>query len=159
MAANQMSMRNQREIQSVCEAAKRSGGFTLIELMVVVAVVAILGAIAFPSYQDAVRKGHRGQAKADLVDLAQRAERYRTVNGSYAGFSLSAADQKSPRQGTTRYNVSLTLDNAAPRTFLLKATPTTAQKDPRCRVLVLNHLGQKTIEGNPSPTGTAADCW
>lgn len=136
----------------------RMRGFTLIELMVVVAVIAILGAIAFPSYQEAVRKGHRGQAKADLLDLAQRAERFRTINGTYEGFALGSGDDKSPRQGTQRYTVTLA---TTPTTFTLKAAPFNAQqrKDARCRTLVLNQAGEKTIEGSPTPTGTAAECW
>ena len=56
-------------------AAKRAPGFTLIELMIVVAVVAILVAIAYPSYQEQIRKSRRAQAKADLVEYAGLAER------------------------------------------------------------------------------------
>lgn len=135
-------------------------GFTLIELMIVVAVIAILGAIAYPSYQDAVRKGHRGQAKADLVDLAQRAERYRTVVGSYEGFAVSGVDAQSPREGTARYTVARTDDETDPNAFALSATPTGAQTaDVRCQTLTINQLGQKGVTGTPAPTGQATDCW
>ena len=138
----------------------RVGGFTLIELMVVVAVVAILVAIAYPSYHDAVRKGHRGQAKADLVDLAQRAERYRTVNGSYGGFLVAGDDAQSPRQGDARYTVARTDDGSDPNAFVLKATPRDAQaRDVRCMTLTINQAGQKGVEGDPAPTGQATDCW
>ena len=58
---------------------KHAKGFTLIELMIVVAVVAILATIAMPSYQEHVRKSRRAQAKADLVELAQQLERHHTV--------------------------------------------------------------------------------
>lgn len=134
---------------------KRMCGFTLIELMVVVAVVAILAAIAYPSYQDAVRKGHRGQAKADLVDLAQRAERIRTVTGSYDSFAIVAPDDQSPRQGTARYTIARD-DDEDPSAFVITATPVGAQAaDTRCGTLILNQLGQKTIGG----TGEASDCW
>lgn len=134
-----------------------ASGFTLIELMIVVAVIAILAAIAMPAYQDAIRKGHRGQAKADLLDIAQRAERFRTINGSYQDFTLSSLDEKSPRQGVARYEIGLVTDSTS---FTLKAVPTGAQtKDTRCKTLVLNHAGTKSIEGSPAPTGTAADCW
>ena len=138
----------------------RESGFTLIELMVVVAVIAILVGIAYPSYQDAVRKGHRGQAKADLVELAQRAERHRTVTGSYAGFAIAAPDNQSPRQGTARYTIARADDRTDPAVFRLTATPTGAQaSDTRCGTLILDQLGRKTIGGTPSPTGVDADCW
>ncbi|MDW7601742.1 prepilin-type N-terminal cleavage/methylation domain-containing protein, partial [Stenotrophomonas maltophilia] len=60
-------------------AGRLARGFTLIELMIVVAVVAILAAIAYPSYSEHVRKSRRAQAKADLVEYAQLAERFHTV--------------------------------------------------------------------------------
>ena len=117
-------------------------GFTLIELMVVVAVVAILVAIALPSYHESVRKGHRGQAKADLVDVAQQAERFRTVNNTYAGFS-PASDQ-SPAVGTARYDieVEITEDGAG---FTAVASPVigSSQASDRCGALTINQAGTK----------------
>lgn len=143
--------------------AKKTSGFTLIELMIVVAVVAILAAIAIPSYQDSVRKARRGQAKADLVELAQRAERFHTVNNTYAGFftPLDASDKVSPRDGNGPY-YTITRDggaDTAANTFVLSAAPVAASgqtKDIRCMTLTLNQAGSKQIVGG---TGTAADCW
>lgn len=136
--------------------ALRLGGFTLIELMTVVAVMAILVTIAVPNYQDAVRKGRRGQAKADLVELAQRAERHHTVNNTYNGFSLSSNDQRSPRTGDSfHYDVSVEVMNGG-RGFSLSAVPRGAQRnDARCMALGINQAGQKTISGS----GTVQDCW
>ena len=67
---------------------RTGAGFTLIELMIVVAVVAILASIAVPAYQEQIRKSRRAQAKADMVEYAQMAERYFTVNNTYVGFTL-----------------------------------------------------------------------
>lgn len=64
-------------------------GFTLIELMIVVAVVAILAAIAYPSYSWAVRKGKRAQARTAILDLLQQQERYMTQYNIYLKFSNS----------------------------------------------------------------------
>ncbi len=134
----------------------RVGGFTLIELMVVVAIVGILVGIALPSYQDSVRKGRRGQAKADLVELAQRVERWRTVNNTYTGFVMGADDDQSPRQGAPAYNVALAIPND--NEFTLTATPVGGQTaDVRCMELTINQAGQKTVGGGA--TGTVADCW
>lgn len=127
-------------------------GFTLIELMVVVAVVAILVAVALPSYHESVRKGHRGQAKADLVEVAQQAERFRTVNNTYTGFS-PASDQ-SPAVGTARYDieVEITGDGAG---FTAAAAPVggTSQADDRCGTLTVNQAGTKWHSA-----GTDAEC-
>ena len=129
----------------------RFQGFTLIELMIVVAVVAVLAAIALPSYQDAIRKGRRGQAKADLVEIAQLYERFRTVNNTYDAFALPFA--QSPRTGTERYAITTADDGA---TFTLTATPSGAQADDaRCMILTINQAGTKTESG----TGSLQDCW
>ncbi len=130
----------------------RVGGFTLIELMVVVAVVAILAAVALPSYQESVRKGRRGQAKADLIEVGQLAERYRTVNNnSYSGFTLPVGFDQSPRTGSAFYAVELETSDDG-RSFTLTATPEaeTAQAADRCGVLTLLSTGARHHEKGES---------
>lgn len=67
---------------------KRVTGFTLIEVMIVVAIVGILAAIAYPSYVDSVRKGKRADGRAALTNLLQQQERYSTQNNTYAIFPI-----------------------------------------------------------------------
>lgn len=128
------------------ERAVKHAGFTLIELMVVVAVVAILAAIAIPSYQEQVRKSRRGQAQADLVELAQRAERFHTVNNTYVDFwdSVPSDHKASPRTGTSYYNVAIS--DVAANAFTLTATPIagTPQAVDRCGAMTINQAGRKT---------------
>lgn len=128
-------------------------GFTLIELMIVVAVVAILAAIAYPSYQDQIRKSRRGQAKADLAEYAQQAERWHTVNNSYLNFALPR--NQSPREAGSiaRYNLALSTQTA--NTFVITATAVNGQQQDRCGNLSLSQAGVKTETGS----ATLAECW
>lgn len=124
-------------------------GFTLIELMVTVAIVAVLAAIAIPSYQEQVRKSRRGQAKADLVESAQMAERFHSINNTFVGFTPPAV---SPQTGTAHYSIVAT--NRTARTFTLTATPTSAaQSGDRCGVLTINQAGRRTHS-----LGTDGEC-
>ena len=132
----------------------RARGFTLIELMVVVAVVAILAAIAYPSYVEQVRKSRRAQAKADLVEYAQLAERSHTTNNTYANFRFSngATTFQSPREGgTARYTITF---QGGQGTFTLTATPQGPQAQDKCGTLSVNQANVKT----PS-AATLPECW
>jgi len=152
-------------MNAVAPPARRAArGFTLIELMIVVGVVAILGAIAYPSYTDSVRKGRRGQAKADLLELAQLAERWKTVNNTYVGFGAPGGDcvlggnfGRSPRTGATAYyDVCI---NATATTFTLTARPlsgTDQARDTRCGQLSIDQAGVKTKSGSAA---SVSDCW
>ena len=97
---------------------KRHRGFTLIELMITVAVIGILAAIAYPSYAEYVRRGHRAEARAGLLQAAQWMERAATAMGSYpltANFPASL--QTVP---ANRYDISA---NSNGTTYTLTATP------------------------------------
>lgn len=132
--------------------AQTIGGFTLIELMIVVAVVAILAAIALPSYNDSVRKSRRGQAKADMVEYAQMAERFHTVNNTYVGFD-TPLPKVSPREAgaTKRYGLAYVATQGA---FTITATADGDQTKDRCGNLSIDQAGVKT-----NSTGSLSDCW
>ena len=115
-----------------------------------------LAAIAYPSYQEQIRKSRRAQAKADLVEYAGMAERYHTTNNTYVGFALPAA--QSPREAGATAHYTLALNPAATQSaFTIAATAATAsQQADRCGNLGLNQAGVKTR----SNTATAlSDCW
>ncbi len=140
----------------------KSRGFTLIELMIVVAIVAILAAIAYPSYQDSVRKSRRADARAVLLEAAQFMERRYTENFQ-AGYTsvnnaaLTAAGLgSSPKDGGTAYYNIQVVTVANPPSFTLSAQPVGAQSgDTGCGTLSLTNTGLKTVSG-PKP---AAECW
>ncbi len=131
-------------------------GFSLIELMIVVGIVALLAAVVYPSYQEQVRKARRGQAKADLSEILQDAERYYSVNNTYTQFVIPAVKQKSPRTGTTFYNIQIAA-GATGNTIAFTATPVAggAQANDRCGILTINQAGTKTI----STQEPIDQCW
>ena len=138
-------------------------GFTLIELMIVVAIVAILAAIAYPSYQEQVRKSRRADCAGALTGLASAMERYFTANSTYAGATLGTGaatdiygDQCPVDGGTATYN--LTVESATQTAFEIRATPTGPQTGDRCGTLTLTQTGQKGILGADAGL-TVQDCW
>lgn len=138
-------------------------GFTLIELMIAVAIIAVLLAIALPAYNDQIRKSRRAQGKADLTEQAQILERMFTINRDYgiAAGSLCAGgggtnNAVSPTSGTIWYNIAAncTLTGTIYTAYTLTATPTGDQTKDRCGALTLNSTGVKTaVAGGPT------DCW
>ena len=124
-------------------------GFTLIELMVVVAVVAILAAVAYPNYLEQVRKSRRAQAKADMAEYMQLAERRFTVDNTYENY---AVPEQSPREGGTAY-YGLVATTQTATDLVITATPQGTQADDSCGTLSLASTGAKTSDGELS------DCW
>lgn len=128
----------------------KSKGFTLIELMIVVAVVGILAAVAFPSYQNYVQQTRRADAQAALMELAHHMERHYTANGSYTAATLPFS--QSPRDGgTAMYSLSLTAQTAS--AYTLSAEPTNGMSGDSCGTLTLDNLGRK------GSGGAVATCW
>lgn len=136
---------------------KGSSGFTLIELMIVVAIVGILSAIAYPSYQEYVKRAKRGEAQAALMELAQFMERhYTNNNGSYlvAGSPPAAPDLPftvSPKDGgSAAYNLSLVAGTKR-QSYELQAVPTGMMAGDSCGTFKLDQRGKKS--------STSGSCW
>lgn len=145
-----------------------SSGFTLIELMVVVAVVAVLAGIVYPSYLDSVRKSRRADAKSVLLQASQWMERFYTENGRYdrnlAGSTITSTSSsayggptQSPAQGTAYYAINFT---GAPtqNAYTLSAAPSGNQTYDKCGTLTLTSTGVKGVQGASSGFD-AARCW
>lgn len=101
--------------------APRRGGFSLIELIITVAVIGILAAVAYPSYLDYVRRGNRSAAQTFMMTVAQRQEQYLLTNRSYAG-TISALSLTQPTETDGRYTFALSTTGTPPTGYLISAT-------------------------------------
>jgi type IV pilus assembly protein PilE len=129
---------------------KQGRGFTLIELMITVAIVAILAAIALPAYQDQVMRSRRAAAQACLVELSQFMERHYTTHMTYSGAVLPTTQCRTDLAAW--YTFSFPAGNPTDTTFTIQAVAQGVQatRDTNCVTQTLTQTGAR------SP---AAGCW
>lgn len=139
----------------------KNQGVTLIELMIVVAIVGILAAIAYPSYQESTAKTRRANAQGELMSLSSALERYYSQNNHYSDAADGGADTGAPaatlyviESGVANFytiTISAVGDADAAQTYTLSAAPAGAMVGDRCGTMTLNSAGAKTA--------TQTDCW
>ena len=146
-------------------------GFTLIELMIVVAIIAILAAIAYPSYQEYVRKTKRVDMQTQMIDLAAQIQRYKIANFSLVGASTTDLGVASnyPLNGIKLYNLRIqwlndagVVQNTLPlgsNRWVLTATPITLTPQATDGNLVLNFRGERCWTKGNSCTPSASTNW
>jgi type IV pilus assembly protein PilE len=140
---------NRQGASNRIQAARRGSGFTLIELMIVVGIVAILAALAIAGYGFAMEKARRSAAQGCLQEAAQFMERYYTTNMTYVGgvppaCSTDVTDFYAP-------DVPEFTAAATATTFTLRLRPEGAQVGDQCGAMTINQAGQKTA--------AQAGCW
>lgn len=126
-------------------------GFTLIELMITVAIVAILAAVAYPAYTEQVRSSKRADAMGGLMELAQFMERTFTENGTY---KPGGSDPTLPASISGHANYAFTISASTATTYTVQAAPSGAQSGDRCGNLTLTSTGVKGVGSS-----TVASCW
>jgi len=133
-------------------------GFTLIEAMIVVAILGIIVAFGYPSYRDQVIKSRRAEGMGELLELADRLERYYSDKGTYAGATLGNSNTDIFHATTAKGHYTLAIVDAETNNiqFAVTATPINGQEDDKCHTFKLTSQGIETVSGGSL---TADECW
>jgi type IV pilus assembly protein PilE len=138
---------------------KSNPGFSMVEILTVLALISILGSYAYPNYQAHILRAHRTEAQAALVMLASQLETYYAEHHTYEDANIEQLNGSNKTQNG--YYI-LSIADLSPTTYTVLATPQGNQlKDRLCQTLTFNQLGHKGIQEGPggSPSGTASQCW
>ncbi|MDL1866553.1 type IV pilin protein [Betaproteobacteria bacterium PRO4] len=137
----------------------KTSGFTLIELMVVVAIIGILAAVIYPSYQEYVHRANRAEAKSILLEMAQLLERNYTEANRYdqtsSGGDFTLPVTQSPRSGTAKYTIQFAAGTLTRNAYTLEAVPAGNMAGDACGTLALTQTGAKSVSGSKS----VDECW
>ena len=134
---------------------QRPNGFTLIELMIVVAIIGILAAIAIPMYSDYVTRSRRADGQANLMQVAQDLERCYTQYSKYNDNSCSVISSGTVNQTSDQEFYVISASVLTESTFTLEAPPEPKQADDTdCKILTLTHLGEQSATGDDPNS-----CW
>ena len=136
-------------------AGQRQGrGFTLVEVMIAVAVIGILTAVALPSYRQHVANSRRADARAAILSLAQVMERWYTERGTYVGATVGASGIYLSASPQGYYTMSISAQDAT--TFTISAAPAGAQTGDACGSYTYTQAGTRGVSGG---SRTVAQCW
>ena len=161
-----MKFKDKNRSRSACPS-----GFTLIELMIVLAILGLLGAIALPSYTSHMAKGHRAEARAQLLQAAQFMQRFYAANDSFKADrkgnvvlgQIPEALLHSPSQGQALYDLTLPEATLSEQNYILQMTPVPGGKmaTDECGTFTLTSTGIKgvTVGTNTGNTTLRDKCW
>lgn len=122
-------------------------GFTLMELMIVVAVIAILSAIAYPNYQEFLKKGRRAAAQSHLMEIALQQQQYLLDARTYAS-DLATLNMQTPNDVASFYQITITASDGPPPSFTITATPISGSVQASDVTLSIDQTGKKLPVGS-----------